>query len=189
MSCVSDALDAVARRTLLEIARAAIRGGLVGQRPNVDLTQLMASLRVPGATFVTLEIDSELRGCIGTLEAHRPLALDVAHNAHAAAYDDPRFAPLANVEFERLQIHISLLSSPEPLCATSEADLIRQVRPGIDGLILQDRGYRATLLPAVWESVADPREFLSHLKRKAGLPPDHWSRTIKISRYTVDSIR
>lgn len=184
------ALDAGERLALLRIARAAIGDGLRGPRPcALDLERHAPVLRAPGATFVTLELHGELRGCIGTLEAFQPLALDTAENAYAAAYRDPRFPALTAPELARLDIHISILSAPEPLAFTSEQELIGQLRPGIDGLILSERGLGGTFLPAVWESVADPHEFLRHLKLKAGLPISYWSDTIKVSRYTTLSIR
>lgn len=183
-------LDAGERLALLQIARTAIGEGLRRQRPcAMDLERHAPALRAPGATFVTLELHGELRGCIGTLEAFQALAIDTAENAYAAAYRDPRFPALTAPELERLDIHISILSAPEPLAFTSEQNLIGQLRPGIDGLILSERGQGGTFLPAVWESVADPHEFLRHLKLKAGLPICYWSDTIKVSRYTTLSIR
>ena len=180
------ALDTAERMALLRIARAAIGDGLSGARPRaLELDQYAAALRAPAATFVTLELYGELRGCVGTLEAFQPIVVDTAENAYAAAYRDPRFPALCASEFERLDIHISVLSPPEPLAFTSEQDLIRQLRPGIDGLILRERSRCGTFLPAVWDSVADPREFLRHLKIKAGLLPDYWSDALVVSRYTA----
>ena len=181
-------LEPLERGRLINIARSAIRAGVTGDKPAVPFEELTPALRVPRATFVTLEIDGALRGCVGTLDVSRPLGVDVAENAYAAAFSDPRFTPVTASEVEALEIHISILEAPEPIAAFSEDDLIRQLRPGIDGLILSDRGRRATLLPAVWESVPDPREFVRQLKLKAGLPVDHWSATLKISRYTTRSI-
>jgi uncharacterized protein len=184
-----DALDGAERGMLLDVARAAIAGGLEGRAAAVEgLDTRSPTLRRHAATFVTLEIGGELRGCIGTLDAFQPLIVDTAENAYAAAFRDPRFAPLARVEFDRLDIHISILGTPEPMTFSCEADLIAQLRPGIDGLVLRERGRRGTFLPAVWESVADAREFLGHLKVKAGLPYDYWSHTIEISRYITTSI-
>lgn len=188
MSSTDDLLDAAGRGTLLDIARDAIHGGLAGRRPELNPENFPAPLRELRATFVTLEIGRALRGCIGTLEAHQPLALDTAENAYAAAFRDPRFPPLAHPEFERLELHISILNPAVPMRFLSERDLLGQLRPGIDGLILSERGRCATFLPAVWESFGDPWEFLAHLKVKAGLRPDYWSETIEISRYTVTSV-
>lgn len=154
----------------------------------VDPGGFPESLRVIRATFVTLEVHHELRGCIGTLEARRPLIQDVAHNAGAAAFEDPRFAPVTQAEAGVLAIHISILSPMEAVAFTDEADLLGQVRPGIDGLVLEDRGKRGTFLPTVWEKVRDPARFLAHLKAKAGLPADHWSPSLRVWRYTVESV-
>jgi len=177
------------RRTLLELAGAAIEKGLGGGRLAVRADDYPEPLRAPRATFVTLHLDAQLRGCIGTLEARRALVEDVAYNARAAAFDDPRFPPLAHAEFGRLEIHISVLSAPEPLSCESEDELLRRLRPQVDGLILEERARRATFLPSVWEQLPDPREFLRQLKHKAGLPADYWSRTLRVSRYTVQAFR
>lgn len=177
------------RRLLLELAREAIRYGTRhGRPPAVNLEALPAALQVPRATFVTLEENGQLRGCIGSLEARRPLAEDVVHNAFAAAFGDPRFPPVREEEVDRLDIHISILSPLEEMSFTSEEDLLRQIRPGVDGLVLEDGPYRGTFLPAVWEQLPDKRDFLRHLKLKAGLPPDYWSDTLKVYRYTTEVI-
>ncbi|HHL45557.1 MAG TPA: AmmeMemoRadiSam system protein A [Gammaproteobacteria bacterium] len=186
----SDTLSAEERAILLETARRSILHGLERGRPlPIDLSRYPESLRVKRATFVTLHIHGHLRGCIGTLEAVRPLVEDVASNAWAAAFSDPRFPPLARSELDSIQIEISVLSPPQPMAFHSEADLIRQIRPGMDGLILEERGHRGTFLPSVWESLPEPGDFLRHLKQKAGLPPDYWSDTIKVYRYTTESFR
>jgi AmmeMemoRadiSam system protein A len=175
------------RQSLLEIAATSIRNGLeTGQPLAVNVTEFSEALQHQGASFVTLNINDELRGCIGSLEAHRPLVQDVADNAFAAAFRDPRFAPLTSAEYPQLEYHISILTPAEPMTFTSEADLIRQLRPGVDGLILSDRGRRGTFLPSVWEGLKEPHDFFRHLKMKAGLPPDHWSDTLQIERYTVE---
>ncbi len=177
------------RDLLRTIARESIRAGLThGQPLAVDLEQVDETLRRPAATFVTLNLHGRLRGCIGSLQAIRPLAQDVAHNAWAAAFQDHRFPPLTAEEFPDIDIHISLLSEPEPMAVTSEADLLRQLRPGKDGLILEDGPYRATFLPQVWSSLPEPERFVAELKRKAGLHPGHWSDTLRFSRYTVESV-
>lgn len=173
------------RTALRALARASIRHGLQqGRALAVDARTLSPALQATGASFVTLEIAGEMRGCIGTLEARRPLAEDVAANAFAAAFRDSRFPPLSAHEESRLDIHVSVLSAPEPMAVRDEADLLRQLRPGIDGLVLEDGARRGTFLPSVWEQLPDPRDFLAHLKRKAGLPPGHWSPTLRVSRYT-----
>jgi len=176
------------RQTLLQIARDSIRHGLEYGRPlTVHAADYPEELRPLRASFVTLHRHGELRGCIGILEALRPLAEDVAYHAWAAAFEDPRFAPLAEWELEGLDIHISILSPPQPLEFENEADLLRQLRPGSDGLILRDRGHRGTFLPSVWESLPQPHDFWQHLKLKAGLPPDWWSDTLQVERYTTES--
>lgn len=138
------------------------------------------------ASFVTLEIDGHLRGCIGMLEACRPLAEDVAKNAIAAAFHDPRFPPLTYKEFESIEIHISVLSPPEEIYFTSEADLLAQIRPGIDGLILEEGVRPGTFLPSVWEELPDKTQFFAHLKLKAGLSGLYWSDTLRVFRYTAE---
>lgn len=185
---LGDRLSETERRTLIDVARAAIHAGVEGSHAAVDIDALSPTLRAVRATFVTLLLNDALRGCIGTLEPFRPLALDVAESAYAAAFRDPRFEPVTAREADLLDIHISILNPPEPLVFVSEGDLLGQLRPGIDGLVLRDRGRSATFLPSVWESVRDPREFLRQLKLKAGLPPDGWSSTMRAERYTVSSI-
>jgi hypothetical protein len=177
------------RHTLLHVAAAAIDYGL----SNRDVLPIAAQdyseqLRQPRASFVTLRISRRLRGCMGSLVATEPLVINVARNAHSAAFRDPRFEPLAREEFPKLSINLSVLGQPEPLEAESESQLLSLVRPGIDGLTLVEGSRRTTLLPAVWESLSDPREFLIQLKRKAGLSPDYWSPTLRVERYTAESI-
>lgn len=177
------------RKILLNLAKESILHGLNTGRPlTVDLAQFPPELIERCATFVTLEKQGQLRGCIGMLEAVRPLAQDICENAFSAAFRDPRFPPLDETELEVLEIHLSILSSPEPMIFTSENDLISQIRPNVDGLILEEGSYRGTFLPSVWESFPAPRQFLRRLKQKAGLPPDFWSDTVKVSRYTTEYI-
>lgn len=177
------------KKLILDLAKASIQYGLEhGQPIAVTLGNYPAYLQDQRACFVTLEINHKLRGCIGSLEAHRPLMEDIAENAYAAAFRDPRFNPVTEQEFPNLQYHISVLNPPEPMTFTDEEDLLKQIRPGIDGLVLSDKGYRGTFLPSVWESLPGPREFLTHLKQKAGLPMNYWSNSITIERYTVESI-
>jgi MEMO1 family protein len=140
----------------------------------------------PGATFVTLKLEGELRGCVGTLQPRRRLGEDVRANALAAAFDDPRFPPLARIEYDALEVEVSVLSAPTPIVVDGERELHAQLRPGLDGVTLQWGVHRATFLPQVWEHLPDPREFLAHLKRKAGLPHDFWSRDLEVWRYTVE---
>ncbi|TCT20691.1 AmmeMemoRadiSam system protein A [Thiobaca trueperi] len=180
--------DGEQRRTLLEIATRSIAHGLERGIPlEVDPADYPQPLRAIRATFVTLEMAGNLRGCIGVLEAFRPLVEDVAHNAFAAAFEDPRFPRLRPTEFAGLDLKISILTPAEPLTFASEAELLSQIRPGIDGLILQDRRHRGTFLPSVWEQLPDPVDFLEHLKRKAGLPGGYWSNSLRVLRYTSES--
>jgi AmmeMemoRadiSam system protein A len=177
-------------RALLEIARSSIRHGLNTGEPLKPLQEMGIpdSLARPVASFVTLNIDGALRGCIGSLEACRPLVDDVAHNAFAAAFRDPRFPPLSEDEFKVIELHISLLGPATPMEVTDERDLVTALRPGMDGLILEDPPYRSVFLPQVWDSLPEPTDFVAHLKLKAGLSSDHWSPNIKFSCFTVDEV-
>lgn len=178
--------DPDAGAVLLPIARAAIARelGLNGAAREDE-----PWLREPGATFVTLTQGEALRGCIGTLQAHRPLLDDVKANAVAAAFRDPRFQPLTSQEFERTQVEVSLLSALERVAVETEQDAIAKIRPGVDGVVLEYGYHRSTYLPQVWEDIPDVADFLAHLKLKAGLPPDFWSPELKLSRYTVSKFR
>ena len=176
------------RKTLKTLAKESIEHGLkYGQPLRVDLSTLADELNVQRATFVTLQKQEQLRGCIGMLEACRPLAEDISENSYSAAFSDPRFPPLTKDELEDLSIHISILNPAELIECSSEADLIEQLRADIDGLILDDGVHRATFLPSVWESLPNPADFLKHLKLKAGLPINEWSSKIKTYRYTTES--
>jgi AmmeMemoRadiSam system protein A len=135
--------------------------------------------------FVTLTLDGALRGCIGSLEAHRPLRDDLRANACAAAFRDPRFPPLTAAEFSRVHVEISELGAPEPLEVASETEAWRAVAPGVHGVILEWRRHRSTFLPQVWAELPTAREFFAALKRKAGLPVDFWAPDLQLSRYTV----
>jgi AmmeMemoRadiSam system protein A len=175
------------RQRLLAVAAASVRHGLRhGRALTVDPRDYPPALQAPRATFVTLELEGQLRGCIGTLEAVRPWVADVAENAYGAAFRDPRFPALRPEEYPRLHLAISVLSPAEPIRFSSEQDLLDQLRPGVDGLILSDGRRRGTFLPAVWAQLPDPVSFLGHLKLKAGLSPSHWSDTVRVERYTTD---
>lgn len=177
------------RTTLLGVASDSIAHGLRFGKPlPVKAKDFASALGALRATFVTLEIDNRLRGCIGMLEAVRPMVADVSQNAYAAAFGDTRFAPVNAAEQQQLEIHISILSPPEPMSFTSQDDLCSQIRPGTDGLILQEGQRRGTFLPAVWESLPEVRQFMAHLKTKAGLPSDYWSDRIEVWRYTSESV-
>lgn len=177
------------KNILLDIARQSIRHGLdTGHPLRPETQQYSEALQQQRATFVTLNINHQLRGCIGTLEAYQPLVNDVADHAYAAAFKDPRFAPLSKDEEALLDIHISILTPAEPMQFTSEQDLLRQIQPGIDGLILEAEFHRGTFLPSVWESLPTPEDFLKHLKMKAGLPTNYWGDDVKVSRYRAISV-
>ncbi|MDO8789623.1 MAG: AmmeMemoRadiSam system protein B [Sulfuritalea sp.] len=143
------------------------------------------ALALPGATFVTLTQNGQLRGCIGSLQAHRPLDQDVRANAVAAAFSDPRFPPLTLEEFSRTRVEVSLLTAPQAMTFNSEADALRQLRPNVDGIIFIAGQRRSTFLPQVWEQLPEPRTFMAHLKQKAGLPADWWSAEVQLQRYEV----
>lgn len=201
------------QQRLLDLAKSSIQLGLQTGKPlKVNLADFPAELKEYRATFVTLQKHHQLRGCIGMLEAIRPLAEDIAENAFLAAFKDPRFPPLADDELGDLEIHLSILTPAEPILFMSEQDLISQLQPGIDGLILEEpviydtatkreqlppridglilekSRRRGTFLPSVWEQLPEPEQFLRHLKQKAGLAPDYWSENIKIFRYRTEMI-
>lgn len=188
MSSMKPRLSGEERAILLNVARQSIHVGFDEQRPlQVNPTDYAESLRPLRATFVTLQQAGQLRGCIGTLEARSPLVQDVADHGFAAAFEDPRFLPLKKQELPELEIHIAVLSPSEPLHFSSEEELLAQLRPGIDGLILHLGQRRSTFLPAVWSSLPDPYTFFVQLKQKAGLPLDFWSDELQVARYTTES--
>jgi AmmeMemoRadiSam system protein A len=169
-------------RAVLTLARSAI-GEKLGLGPLDAVNH--ARLEERSATFVTLKQAGGLRGCVGSLQATRALRDDVRANAVAAAFRDPRFAPLEASELARTSLEVSLLSAEERIEAASERELLARLRPGLDGVILEYGGHRATLLPQVWERVSEPREFLAALRLKAGLPEDFWNDGMRLSRYEV----
>jgi len=170
-------------QALVRHARSAIAAQLGSPGPAVLVPD---EAQQPGASFVTLMLDGELRGCIGTLEAWRPLADDVAANAVAAALRDPRFPPVTPAELDRLRVEVSVLTPPEPFPVVDEADACRRLVPGVDGVILSAGIHRATFLPQVWEQLPDPAVFLAHLKHKAGLPAQGWPADLHLARYRVE---
>jgi AmmeMemoRadiSam system protein A len=173
-------------RSLLRIARNAIGAEF---RLPVETIAIDVSLNRVGATFVTLQQQGDLRGCVGTLEPVRPLRIDVQRNAVGAAFRDKRFAPLVRDEFEVTSIEVSLLTLSQPLRFTDEDDLLAQLRPGIDGVTIEYGYSRATFLPQVWQALPEPRRFLAELKQKAGLPPGFWHPEMNVSRYQVTKWR
>jgi AmmeMemoRadiSam system protein A len=182
-------VDQQQAQILLDLAKDSIRHGLQSGTPlKINPADFPPELLLPRATFVTLHKHRQLRGCIGMLKAVRPLAEDIAENAFAAAFRDYRFPPLSADEFDQLEIHLSILTPPEPIAFTSEEDLLAQLRPGEDGLIIEEDGRRGTFLPSVWENLPDPKQFLRHLKQKAGLPADYWSDNLRFYRYRTEMI-
>ncbi|NLF00597.1 MAG: AmmeMemoRadiSam system protein A [Anaerolineales bacterium] len=177
------------RKSLLTLARETIVHTVHRQSlPPIDLDGLPEVLCRPGAAFVTLTKFGQLRGCIGSLEARRPLALDVRENAIGAALHDPRFPPVNATELNQLHVEVSVLSEPQPLNYTNREDLIAKLRPGVDGVIIERGWHRATFLPQVWEKLPDPDEFLEHLCLKASLPADAYRRSdLQVSVYQVES--
>ena len=171
-----------AGRVLLPLARSAIAAQLgLSQAAQDDRPWL----KQQGACFITVRRDDKLRGCIGTLRAHRALAEDVKANAVAAAFRDPRFAPLDAGELAAIALEISVLSALESMSFADEPDALRQLRAGVDGVVFEYGHHTSTFLPQVWEDIKEPVEFLAHLKYKAGLPPDFWDREVRLSRYSV----
>jgi len=164
------------KKFLLEIARKAIKHYLeTGMRLEIKPEEVPSEKLVEdGACFVTLKIGGELKGCIGSLEAHRPLFFDVVENALAAAFGDPRFVPLQKEEFQKVKISISVLSKPEYFPVKGPKDLLEKLVPGKHGLILEKEMNRATFLPCVWNELPEKEKFLGQLSIKAGLSPDGW---------------
>ena len=176
------------QKTLLRLAREAIEHAVKGEKlPPLDTSALSPTLGGEGASFVTLTIRSQLRGCIGTLEAYQPLAEDVREHAVAAALEDPRFPRVTRDELEGIQIEVSRLTRPLPLDYRDANDLPSKLRPYVDGVILKDGFRRATFLPQVWEKIPDPSEFLDNLCYKMGAGRDHWRRKhLEVLIYQVE---
>lgn len=178
--------------TLLALARNAIavRMGLAQSvtpqegflRGAVNAPELLKN----AATFVTLTQNGQLRGCIGSLQAYRPLLDDIRENACNAAFRDPRFKPLSAEELPATRVEVSLLTPAVAMQFSSEADALAQLRPNIDGIIFSAGSRRSTFLPQVWEQLPKPADFMAHLKQKAGLPTTYWGSDVKLERYTVE---
>jgi uncharacterized protein len=180
-------LSDIDRRVLLDVAADVIGDALVRRDPRMpDPSNFDGPLGEPGASFVTLERDDQLLGCIGSLEAAERLVVDVAHHALAAAFADPRLPPVTRSDFEEMSIKVSVLTRPEPLAVATFDDLGAAVRPGIDGLLVEAGPQRATLLPSVWSHVADTEHFLSVLWQKAGLARRAWAADLVVSRYATE---
>lgn len=182
----NDTVNSSWGNVLLPIARSAIYGAL-GQTSHAD--EAAPWLQEKGACFVTLTQNRQLRGCIGTLEAHRPLLLDVKSNARSAALHDPRFPALSAAELDRTEIEISLLSAMQPMQFSGESDALAQLQPGVHGVVFEYGRHRSTFLPQVWEQLPDVIEFMAHLKYKAGLPSDFWAEEVRLSRYSVSKFK
>jgi len=178
-----DGLSTEERQILLRIARSAIEEAVMGKSSAVSEINPPLSLKEKGASFVTLTVDGELRGCIGTLEAYQPLAEDVREHAVAAALEDPRFPPVSKAELDRIHIEVSRLTAPVELNYASGEELLQRLRPHMDGVILRSGLRRATFLPQVWDKIPDPEDFLDQLCYKMGVRPDAW-RDSKIQVFT-----
>ena len=178
------------RAALLDAAARSVRHGVVaGAPPKVELGTFAPQLEAMRATFVTLEIDGHLRGCIGSTAPHRPLIEDVVENAYKAAFADPRFPKLAADELERLSFSVSILSTPRPIVVADEAALLAELRPDRDGLVLTAGEKRGLFLPQVWATLPEPRTFLAHLKTKAGLAEDYWSSEVRAHRFSTETFK
>ena len=176
------------RRQALGLVREALVGRVQhGSAPQIDIENQPMPLQGLGASFVTLTLQGSLRGCIGTLEARRALAADLGDNAVGAGFRDPRFPPISRTEVDACHIEIAVLSRPAPMTYLNRDDLLDQLRPGRDGLVLVSGRHRSTFLPKVWDSLTTPQDFLAELCKKAGLSSDHWSPDLRISRYTAES--
>lgn len=176
------------RKRLLELAREAMTDAVTGKRKkDIDISSISDPLRQIGASFVTLTIEGDLRGCIGTLEAYQPLYRDVQDHAIQSALEDYRFPPVTAEEIPLISIEISRLTSPVPLPYKKPEELPGLLKPHVDGVILKDGFHRATFLPQVWQQLPEPPIFLSHLCQKMGAAPDLWKRKVlEVSIYHVE---
>lgn len=176
------------QKILLRLAREAMERGVKGEEISaLDLSSLPLRLREEGSSFVTLTIGGQLRGCIGSLNPYQPLAEDVREHAVAAALNDPRFPPVKESELNGIQVEVSRLTRPLPLEYKDADDLLSQLHPHVDGVILQDAFHRATFLPQVWEKIPDPADFLDNLCYKMGIKPDVWrSKHLDVLTYQVE---
>ncbi len=172
-------------RHLEDLARFAAQTVLAAVDGHADpvLSSADPVFEQPGACFVSLHQGARLRGCIGTLAAWRPLLEDTAANARAAALRDPRFPPLTAAEVRHTEIEVSVLDTPAAMQFDSEDDFFRQLRPGVDGLVVTHGDRRATYLPAVWAQLPDPRKFVAELRRKAGIAPGVPLTALAVERY------
>jgi AmmeMemoRadiSam system protein A len=185
---MTDQLTDGEKHILLRLAREAMEHGIHGKKlPPLDHNSITPRLSENGASFVTLTIHGELRGCIGALEAHQPLVDDVREHAIAAALEDPRFRPVDETELDRIKIEVSCLTVPHPLEYSSNTDLLAKLRPHVDGVILKNDYRRATFLPQVWDQIPDPEDFLDHLCAKMGANQSLWLNTkLQVYVYQVE---
>ena len=172
---------------LIKTAKSSIQSGL--QLGSYPLENIPCVLKENGASFVTLQINQNLRGCIGSIIAYEPLIDNLVKNAYNSAFKDPRFIPLSDDEINKINIEVSLLSSPQKINFTNEDDLLNQIVPFIDGLIIKDKNYQAVYLPSVWEQLPDKKLFLNSLKKKAGLNENHFSKTFEAYRFYAEKIK
>jgi AmmeMemoRadiSam system protein A len=186
---VSDRLDQEAQWALIDLARRSIQAGLAGQTARVpddaELEALPAAVRARRGVFVTVKVRGELNGCIGSLDARDPLAVAVPALAWDSAFADPRLPALTPADEDGLEIELSVLSPLEKMATVSEAELVAAVRPGVDGLVIGAGTRRATFLPAVWEALPEPLDFVRHLEAKARIRPGHWPEGMEAFRYTA----
>jgi|SRR6185503_4134537 AmmeMemoRadiSam system protein A len=185
---MQETLTTEEQKILLRLAREAMERGVKGEEISaLDLSSLPLRLREEGSSFVTLTIGGQLRGCIGSLNPYQPLAEDVREHAVAAALNDPRFPPVKESELNGIQVEVSRLTRPLPLEYKDADDLLSQLHPHVDGVILQDAFHRATFLPQVWEKIPDPADFLDNLCYKMGIKPDVWrSKHLDVLTYQVE---
>lgn len=177
------------QKILLDLAYQSIKEGLVTGHPlSISPRDYSLELRQQKATFVSLKKNNQLRGCVGMLNAVLPLVEDVVENAFSAAFNDPRFSPLTLSELTELKIYLSVLSPSVAIEFVSEDDLIAQIRPNIDGLILESGSHYGSFLPSIWQTIPSSSQFLKHLKQKAGLTKDYWSDQVRVYRYTTEII-
>jgi uncharacterized protein len=180
-------LSSAERTILLDVAEHSIGAGLDGGGPLLPaLDDLPDVARAPAAVFVTLHVCGRLNGCIGGVEALDPLAHAVARHAWSSAFGDPRLPPLRWADVPALDVEISVLSELELVPASTAEELLSQLRPGVDGVLLTEGRRRGLFLPAVWDQIADPATFLRHLQAKAGLPPGRWAASTRAERFTVE---
>lgn len=184
----TDKLNENEKQTLLRIARESMEHAVKKEKmPPLDLNSMSELMRADGASFVTLTIHGNLRGCIGALEPYQPLALDVREHAIAAALEDPRFPPVSPSELEKIEVEVSRLTVPERLEYTDAEDLLAKLRPNIDGVILRDGFHRATFLPQVWDKIPDKEDFLDNLCYKMGASQNLWRKKhLEVLIYQVE---